>query len=224
LQLAATGSTGTLTGNVRTVTVPFSGLGLGPYPTNGQTRGFRGSDYAVFDNTLTTWTNQTTLTNLAQQFAIDWYTSQTAPFDIVFAGIVAWQPAGLSDSIEWTYLRDKVCTRVQRPSYNDNVESVLRAALGEKPSAEKRRRVQALLRALPRPQRGRREIAPEERRLLCVAVLLDRIGTPDALDLLRYLADATDLQTIVDDRSVIGRETIAAKAVLARLAKRPAKP
>jgi hypothetical protein len=63
--------------------------------------------------------------------------------------------------------------------------------------------------------------------LLCAAVLLDRIGTADALDLLRYLADATDLQTIVNDRSVIGRETIAAnaaKAALARLAKRTDKP
>jgi WD40 repeat protein len=125
------------------------------------------------------------------------------------------------DSDEFA-VREKASRELAR--MGKRVESALRAALGEKPSVEKRRRVQALLKALPRPQRPRREIAPEDRRLLCVAVLLDRIGTPDALDLLRYLADATDLQTIVDDRSVRDWETSAAKAALARLAKRTNKP
>jgi hypothetical protein len=125
------------------------------------------------------------------------------------------------DSEEFA-VREKASRELAR--MGKSVESALRAALGEKPSVEKRRRVQALLKALPRPQRPYRGLAPEERRLLCVAILLDRIGTADALDLLRYLTDANDLQTIVDDRSVIGRETIAVKAALARLAKRPAKP
>jgi hypothetical protein len=125
------------------------------------------------------------------------------------------------DSDEFA-VREKASRELAR--MGQRVESVLRVALGEKPSAEKRRRVQALLKALPRPQRPRHGIAPEERRLLCVAILLDRIGTADALDLLRYLVDATDLQTIVDDRSVWVGETNAAKAALARLAKRTNKP
>jgi hypothetical protein len=125
------------------------------------------------------------------------------------------------DSDEFA-VREKASRELAR--MGKSVESVLRVALGQKPSVEKRRRLQALLKALPRPQRPRHEIAPEEQRLLCVAVLLDRIGTADALDLLRYLVEATDLQTIVDDRSVWVGETSAAKAALARLAKRPAKP
>jgi hypothetical protein len=52
---------------------------------------------------------------------------------------------------------------------------------------------------------------------------LDRIGTADALDLLRYLADATDLQTIVDDRSARGWGATV-KAALARLANRTDAP
>jgi WD40 repeat protein len=125
------------------------------------------------------------------------------------------------DSDEFA-VREKASRELAR--MGKSVELVLRRTLGEKPSVEKRRRLQALLESLPRPQRPFRGMAPEERRLLCAAILLDRIGTADALDLLRYLADATDLQTIVDDRSVHGWETNAVKAALARLAKRPAKP
>jgi WD40 repeat protein len=155
----------------------------------------------------------------APQSAVPFLKQRLQP-DLPREGRVARLLADL-DSEEFA-VREKASRELAR--MGKSVESVLRAALGEKPSAEKQRRVQALLKALPRPQRPRRGLAPEEQRLLCVAILLDRIGTPDALDLLRYLADANDLQTIVDDRSVIGRETIAAKAALARLAKRTDKP
>lgn len=108
-------------------------------------------------------------------------------------------------------------------------EAALRRALGEKPSPEKRRRVQALLKALQRPQDARpqrrhQDLTPEEQCLVRTAIVLDRIGTPDALDLLRYLAHATELPRILDDGSIFSQDIAPVKAALARLAERSEKP
>jgi hypothetical protein len=105
-----------------------------------------------------------------------------------------------------------------------SIEPLLRRTLGEQLSPEKRRRVQALVEALPRPQRPFRGIAEEERRLLNLVVLLDRLGTADALDLLQYLAQTSELSAILADSSVWIGETREAKAALARRAISPAKP
>ncbi|HWG46935.1 MAG TPA: WD40 repeat domain-containing protein [Gemmataceae bacterium] len=94
-------------------------------------------------------------------------------------------------------------------------------ALAKELSPEKRRRVKALVEALPpslRPQRPFRGIAEEERRLLNVVVVLDRMGTAEALDLLKYLAHDPELTAILHDPSVWLGETREAKAVLARRA------
>lgn len=103
----------------------------------------------------------------------------------------------------------------------------LRRALAEDLSPEKRRRVKALVEALPRPprpQRPFRGIAEEERRLLNVVVLLDRMGTPDALDLLHYLVHTAELSALLTDSSVWIGEVSEAKAALARRTNLPAKP
>lgn len=102
----------------------------------------------------------------------------------------------------------------------------LRRVLAEDLSPEKRRRVKALVDTLPlpRPQRPFRGIAEEERRLLNVIVLLDRMGTPDALDLMQYLARSSELSALLADSSVREREVYEAKAVLARRANHPSKP
>lgn len=104
------------------VTANYVSLGLPAVQTSDKTRCFRGADYATYSGA--TWTNQTDLQNLVNQFATDWYISQTSPLDVVYAGIVNWQPEGLSDSIEWTYRNDLICTRVQRPPFNDTVEDL----------------------------------------------------------------------------------------------------
>ena len=105
-----------------------------------------------------------------------------------------------------------------------SIGPLLRRTLGEQLSPEKRRRVQALVDALPRPQRPFRGIAEEERRLLNVIILLDRLGTSDALDLLQYLVQTSELSALLADSSVWVGETREAKAALARRAISPAKP
>ncbi len=109
-------------------------------------------------------------------------------------------------------------------SKGKSVEPLLRRVLGEVLSPEKRRRVQELLEAFPRTPRPFRGMTEQERRLVHVAIMLDRIGTPDALDLLQYLAHAPELPAILDNRSLWDRDVHEVKAVLARLANRPAKP
>jgi hypothetical protein len=101
----------------------------------------------------------------------------------------------------------------------------LRRVLTEDLSPEKRRRVKALVEALPlpRPQRPFRGIAEEERRLLNGVVLLDRMGTADALDLLQYLARSSELSALIADPSVWLGEARDAKAVLTRRAMLPEK-
>jgi hypothetical protein len=57
-----------------------------------------------------------------------------------------------------------------------------------------------------------------------VAVVLDRVGTDEDLDLLRYLVHTTELKTILNDRRVGGVEAREAKEALTRLAERSTKP
>lgn len=71
--------------------------------------------------------NGAELTALATQIATDWYRFQLADRDVKFAGIVPWQPEGLSDCVEWTYRKNEVSTRVQRPAWDDRTEELLHA-------------------------------------------------------------------------------------------------
>lgn len=59
-------------------------------------------------------TNKTALDDLAKQWAqdyLDWVTAD-APGDLKYVGIVAPEPSGLIDTIEWTYTAEMVATRV----------------------------------------------------------------------------------------------------------------
>ena len=137
--------------------------------------------------------------------------------------------ARIGSRVSWptsTAIRSRCAESASRElaSKGKSVEPLLRRVLGEVLSPEKRRRVQELLEAFPRTPRPFRGMTEQERRLVHVAIMLDRIGTPDALDLLQYLAHAPELPAILDNRSLWDRDVHEVKAVLARLANRPAKP
>jgi hypothetical protein len=103
-------------------------------------------------------------------------------------------------------------------------EPALRRSLGERPSLEKRLRVEALLVPFAYPPRTSSRRTAEEQRLIRAAVVLDRIGTADALDLLRHLVYSTDLPAIMAGPFASRMKVQEAKAALERLANRPAKP
>jgi hypothetical protein len=67
-------------------------------------------------------------------------------------------------------------------------------------------------------------LTADQQRLIRVAVVLDRIGTDDALDLLRYLVETTELKTLLNDPRVGGMEAREAKEALTRLPERSTKP
>ncbi len=109
-----------------------------------------------------------------------------------------------------------------------SIEPVLRQALADKLSPEQRRRVQALLDTFapppPEPQpRGPFSRTPEQQRLIRLAVVLDRIGTDEALDLLHYLVQTTELKAMLNDPRVGANAFREAKEALSRLADRPTK-
>jgi len=91
--------------------------------TNQGTKTFRDTQEAIF--TQGVWSNQSTLQNLANQIALDWYRYQSAWVEARFPGIVAWAPEGLSDAIEWIYREDELATRVLRPPWNDMTEELM---------------------------------------------------------------------------------------------------
>jgi len=71
--------------------------------------------------------NGAELTALAKQIATDWYRFQLGSLDTKFVGIVPWKPEALSDSVEWTYRKGEVSTRVRRPAWDDHTEELLHA-------------------------------------------------------------------------------------------------
>jgi WD40 repeat protein len=89
----------------------------------------------------------------------------------------------------------------------ERAEEALRQALAARPSPEKRRRLEGLLKALEQPSGG----ALGELRAVAV---LERLGTTESRELLRELGEG-------DPRARLTRE---AKASLERLARRPAVP
>jgi hypothetical protein len=110
-----------------------------------------------------------------------------------------------------------------------SIEAALRQALGDNLSTEQRRRVQTLLDAIsppsPLPLQDRRyTVNADQQRLIRVAVVLGRIGTDDALDLLQYLVRTTELKALLNDPRAGGFEVREAKETLSRLADRPTKP
>lgn len=64
-------------------------------------------------------TNNTELTALAQRIATDWYRWQLGRQDTRFAGIVPYDPEGVSDHICWQHTEEDCYTRVQRGPWND---------------------------------------------------------------------------------------------------------
>lgn len=119
-------------------------------------------------------------------------------------------------------VREKASRELAR--MDKSVGPVLRRVLAENPSPEKRRRLQAVVNALPRPQRPFRGIAAEERRLLNVVLLLDRIGTAEALDLMQFLTRSSELTALLADPAVWQSEIREIKEVLARRANPSRKP
>lgn len=71
--------------------------------------------------------NGSELAALAKQIATDWYRFQLGNQDVKFIGIVPWTPEALSESVEWTYRKGDVSTRVQRPAWDDRTEELLHA-------------------------------------------------------------------------------------------------
>lgn len=122
---------GNLLSSVAEVSVDFSALGILP---GSQTNADTAVLYHPFEATLdasSVWTNQAACTALAKQYATDFYYYQTSPEDIVLAGIADWQPDGLEDWIEWTYIRGMVSTRVQRaPQVKEDIPSLASGTLG----------------------------------------------------------------------------------------------
>jgi hypothetical protein len=86
----------------------------------------------------------------------------------------------------------------------DGAKGVLREALSADPSPEQRRRVEALLKALERPLSG------ESLREVRAVAVLERVGTSEAVGLLRELAGGDAAARLTDE----------AKASLGRLGKR----
>jgi WD40 repeat protein len=124
-------------------------------------------------------------------------------------------------------VREKASAELAR--MGKSIEPVLRAALADKPTLEQRRRVQALLEAFSPPPpvfhpREFRRVSAEEQRLIRVAVVLDRIGTDEALDLLHYLVHTTELKSILDHPRVEAGEVPEAREALKRLADRSTRP
>jgi hypothetical protein len=110
-----------------------------------------------------------------------------------------------------------------------SIEPVLRRALTDKLSPEQRRRVQTLLDAIAPPPpksqpRDPLQLTPEEPRLVRVAVVLDRIGTDETLDLLHYLVQTTELKEMLSGRRIPGGYIHEAQEALSRLADRSTKP
>lgn len=61
--------------------------------------------------------NGTSLSDLSDQFATDWYNWQRADQDQYFVGIYDWTPEGLHD-LTFTQMNGKITTRVQRREFN----------------------------------------------------------------------------------------------------------
>jgi hypothetical protein len=80
--------------------------------------------------------------------------------------------------------------------------TALREALAGNPSAQVHRQLELLLKAVDEEQRrlraGNRRFSPEELRLVRAAVVLARIGTPKAADVLKRLATDPRLQESVN--------------------------
>lgn len=64
-------------------------------------------------------TNATELYSLAVQIATDWYSWQLGRQSQQYAGIVPYEPEGLSDHVEWRLTSEQSWTAVERPAWND---------------------------------------------------------------------------------------------------------
>jgi hypothetical protein len=67
--------------------------------------------------------NSAQVNALALQMAQDYYAWRQAWPDIVYVGAFDWIPSGVEDRIEWSHSGDVIATRVQRPPWNDRVET-----------------------------------------------------------------------------------------------------
>lgn len=91
-------------------------------PRSGVSKSIRDTAVALWDTSrsASTPTNSTALTTLAKRIAQDYFDWATAdePGDIVLRGIVAPQPNGLIDCVEFAYTREYCYTRIQSPPMN----------------------------------------------------------------------------------------------------------
>jgi hypothetical protein len=72
-------------------------------------------------------TNKSSLDDLAQQIASDWYNWISQQYDIVYDGIAAPDAIGLNDVIEFSYRKTDVKTRVSTHPYNIDPEELMHA-------------------------------------------------------------------------------------------------
>lgn len=106
------------------ITVTLTSLSLSDLAgvvTNNETKTFHFTNQ--YDGTSAT---TATLTNIANQFATDWYRFQVSSVDFRMSGIVDWNPSGFEDYVEWHHGGgdNNVWTRVQRGPLNDLTDTI----------------------------------------------------------------------------------------------------
>lgn len=119
---------GVNTDEVYPVTVTLASLVLPEYAgvsAHSGVKFFRDTAKANYLGQVSTPSNATELTTMANRVATDWYRYQTARQDLKMVGIRSWIMDGLTDSVEWTYRAKEGSTRIQRPPFNDLVEDLL---------------------------------------------------------------------------------------------------
>jgi hypothetical protein len=97
------------------------------------------------------------------------------------------------------------------------LEPVLRQARTNAASPEVRRRLDALLGALPSPPRANREPSPEQLRLVRAVVVLGRIDTAEARAILAELANQSALREALAEPAIRLPYAQEVKGYLARL-------
>ncbi len=102
------------------VTVDLADLHLPDYGTikgSPWQKLFHRYEAADFPSSTDAPTNESELTDLATQFATDWYQWQLSPLSQQYTGIVDWEPEGNHD-LEWEQSRGKIRTHVMAGKFN----------------------------------------------------------------------------------------------------------
>jgi WD40 repeat protein len=132
---------------------------------------------------------------------------------------VKWVIAGLDSDLR--AVRERSTRELQQ--LGKTAAPALRNALAGNPSPEARLRIEVLLRFLADNELRQRQLTPEELRLVRAAVVLARIGTPEATVVLRALAANHALRSAIEEADFSEQLLVnEAKAALEDLKGQPA--